>query len=99
MAGGVGVQDGIVHDAMSAGVILNSTLVLMPPSYDKWTESTPLPKGLLSPKIVSVDNRILVIGDYLFYTYIVFIKLDDMMCPLNEGILLFWIFLDLFWPF
>ena len=88
MAGGVGVQDGIVHDAMSAGVILNSTLVLMPPSYDKWTESTPLPKGLLSPKIVSVDNRILVIGDYIFYTYIYFIKLDDMMCPLNGGILL-----------
>ena len=88
MAGGVGVQDGIVHDAMSAGVILNSTLVLMPPSYNKWTESTPLPKGLLSPKIVSVDNRILVIGDYLFYTYIFFIKLDGMMCPLNRGILL-----------
>ena len=70
MAGGVGVQDGIVHDAMSAGVILNSTLVLMPPSYDKWTESTPLPKGLLSPKIVSVDNRILVIGAYIFYKYV-----------------------------
>ena len=74
MAGGVGVQDGIVHDAMSAGVILNSTLVLMPPSYDKWTESTPLPKGLLSPKIVSVDNRILVIGDYIIYLIHIFKK-------------------------
>ena len=70
MAGGLGVHPhGVVMSAVLSGAILNSTLVLMPPSYDKWTESTPLPKGLLSPKIVSVNNKILLIGDYIFYTY------------------------------
>ena len=75
MAGGLGVHPhGVVMSAVLAGAILNSILVLMPPSYDKWTESTPLPKGLLSPKIVSVDNKILLIGDYIFL-YIFFKKL------------------------